>query len=131
MEISSETKVKVLVQYLGQMLNIKSSKTNEFVRLDLHRLQHISEFNQWQAKLILNHLSNITESDLHEVSNICATLSPGSVINSILKKTTYMLLVDKTIELSQFLISKGYDLPNYLLDGKTLQQAGLAVYEVN
>lgn len=29
----------------------------------------------------------------------------------------------------QYLISKGYDLPNYLLGGKTLNEAGLAIYE--
>ncbi len=29
----------------------------------------------------------------------------------------------------QFLQSKGYDLPHYLLSGKTLQEAGLAIYE--
>jgi hypothetical protein len=29
----------------------------------------------------------------------------------------------------QYLISKGYDLPNYLLGGKTLHECGLCIYE--
>jgi hypothetical protein len=32
------------------------------------------------------------------------------------------------LESYQYLISKGYDMPQYLLGGKTLQEAGLAEY---
>lgn len=37
--------------------------------------------------------------------------------------------IERQIHVYQFLQSRGYDLPNYLLDGKTLHEAGLAIYE--
>ncbi len=37
--------------------------------------------------------------------------------------------VKNQVQVYQFLQSKGYDLPNYLLGGKTLHEAGLAIYE--
>lgn len=39
------------------------------------------------------------------------------------------LQMSTNFQIFQYLISIGVDLPHYLLDGKTLQEAGLAIYE--
>lgn len=78
-------------------------------------------------KLILKPLSSITDEDAIEVQKLI-----GFRANRKFKQFIEMCNAtspESAIEIYQFLQSKGYDMPHYLLGGKTLEESGLAVYE--
>jgi hypothetical protein len=110
-----------------------------------------------EVKLILRPLSAITDEDAIEVSQMIMEEERGSIIQRIggevrvyQKSGNERVYITKewrgcfwengemydeqrssilTTECYQYLQSKGYDLPMWLLGGKTLKEAGLAVYE--
>jgi hypothetical protein len=157
MEITNEIKAKVFAQYLGQYsykdysaqgLGIRREKLvgveeNGIIWI-WDALSHRAE-NRPDAKLILKPLSSITDEDAIEVAKLQQEYEQKEEIRvafSIDEKNNGCL--DCLIEYKgyshdywqpvysptfQYLQSKGYDLPNYLLGGKTLKEAGLAIYE--
>ncbi len=142
MEITNEIKAKVFAQYLGQMAKIKTpdeceegEEGMENVDITGYFISTVSNHDRFHKYfLILNPLSYITDEDA--ISLYLVTT----------KTTWYAQMIEVEILASgkdiaasggymnnvfayQFLQSKGYDLPNFLLGGKTLQELGLAIYE--
>lgn len=117
---------------------------------------HFHDFNVENLKLILKPLDKITDEDAIEVANtfsrgnkwvihrndywvcLCDKFSNNEVRillhnNSVGYFRVYGTSVHdngmSSLFAYQYLQSKGYDLPNYYLDGKTLHESGLAIYE--
>lgn len=131
-EITSETKAKLFAQYLGKSLQFDD---NEFVLASINLAGTINThgwtFSAIDCKLILKPLSYITEAELLELVDVdfgeAANLLPDKidagnhVINEIRNGSgTFMA--------HQYLVSKGYDVPQYLLGGKTMHEAKLCIY---
>jgi len=157
MEITNEIKLKVFAQYLGQkaLTNKQSYKdpsagklsqvdisTNELVT-DGEGGYYLSDTSN--TKLILKPLSAISDEDAIEVCKLqqefkeqkdikvgfYIDIKNNGCLDCIIEwdgyKHDYFQPVYSTTY--QFLQSKGYDLPQYLLGGKTLQECGLAIYD--
>lgn len=131
MEHSNEIKAKVFAQYLGQ--SIKSNgKKYELTVLDpnnRHKKELFFALDN-EVQLILKPLSSISDEDAIEVAKIqrpqfkvTAELGRSLVEKSI--KGYHTL----TIRSYQFLLSRGYDMPQYLLGNKTLHECNLCCYE--
>ncbi len=135
MEITNEIKTKVFAQYLGQ-----EYKTGDLEEPKIFPIigETITCFEMYPNgtetdKIILKPLSAITHTDAFELYKIMVgndfeeryieTFKNGEGV----KHDSIM----KNVNAYQYLQSKGYDLPNYLLCGKTLNEAGLAIYETN
>lgn len=111
---------------------------------------------QNNAKLILKPLSSITDEDAIEVGKIIfgeeysvgevnrnndyevsvKVLKPNTTVNQNVRicfdgnfSNCNGYGLRNVLRAIQYLISKGYDLPNHLLDGKTLFESRLAIYE--
>ena len=148
MEITNEIKLKVFAQYLGQkaLTNKQSYKdpsagklsqvdisTNELVT-DGEGGYYLSDTSN--TKLILKQLSAISDGDAIEVAKI---ISYRKTNLEHLKEDIFDFFVDDNLIIKstvisinssfQYLQSKGYDLPQYLLGGKTLKEVGMAIYE--
>ncbi len=121
MEITAEIKAKVFAHYLGQKVFWQETE-GELTAYNLHGASTILE----PSKLILKPLSKITHENAVELYK---------AIKYNLRSTTFILQTLKALPFNkstiayQYLISKGYDLPHYLLGGKTLQECGLAIYD--
>ncbi len=142
MEISNEIKSKMFAQYLGQEVR-RDNYTTIQEKLTVPVLEYISDFIIWDTcKLILRPLSAITNEDAIEVANIMA--SPHIAMRLEKDETkikdckywiengliaTFTNNSYKHFAAYQYLQSRGYDLPQYLLDGKTLFETGMAIYE--
>jgi hypothetical protein len=134
MEITKEIKCKVFAQYLGRDLKTQTG-TVQLVGIHVDNFNrvfdavvlngnvtHTSETEN--VKLILKPLSAITDEDaivIHKIaqSQFLTVLQAKEYIDDYATKSTCY----------QYLQSKGYDLPNYLLNGKTLKEVDLAIYE--
>lgn len=139
MEISNEIKAKVFAQYLGQRILVKSL-TNYTCDLVLNN-PYNDHRNGMELKsaifnnaiLILKPLSQISDEDAIEVAHIGYGVERKQKINEnkdrYIKNVKIYFLNNPTAFVYQFLQSKGYDLPNYYLDGKTLFESNLAIYE--
>lgn len=149
MEITNEIKAKVFAQYLGQMVEVYNGDSKglprkliavggiddeEYVKLRLGsagsgQFVHACFIRNNECKLILKPLSAITDEDAIEVQKII-----GFMANKKFKQFFEICNAtspETAIEIYQFLQSKGYDMPHYLLGGKTLEEVGLAIYENN
>jgi hypothetical protein len=131
MEIDNEIKDKVFALYLGQRIRFINSRNNDWSVLMPSHLYLDNEF-----KIILKPLSAITDEDAVEVAQIImggfeALKNGKAFIKQIDKRESMVLNFHplSTLQAFQFLQSKGYDLPNYLLGGKTLHECNLAIYE--
>ena len=139
MKITNEIKAKVFAQYIFNPCVITMSETKGIVETIVIGLIQKGEGH---FKLILKPLSTITDEDAIEVAKIMA--SPHIAMrlekdDTRIRDAKYWIrngLIAtfncngyKALEAFQFLQLKGYDLPNYLLGGKTLNEAGLAIYE--
>lgn len=152
-EITNETKAKVFAQYLGQPLN-----SGKKILLNGERLDEIAT-GERDSILILKPLSAITDNDAIQVTRLgnndlgSGVVKIGNIYTDTFCKTImlhgehpnpfiskfYILFSGEfksgrfpAIQVGliyQFLQSKGYDLPNYLLGGKTLHESGLCIYE--
>lgn len=157
MEISNEIKAKVFAQYLAQKFIVHNSKQQFVCRGNTLELIMQDRMPWPTAKLILKRLSDITDKDAFAVGEleigiphlVLSREEKNSIVVSEIKRYVtqkvflssswetcgYCNELDDSISrcLSvnsyQYLISKGYDLPQYLLDGITLHEAGLAIYE--
>lgn len=144
--MTDEIKERVFAQYPFQRWKFKN-EAKGFEKAIKHRL-HLSEINDILYNpeykecggiiLILKPLSEITDEDAIQVDELISpqyssikyfhTSTRGKVwIRDILAGNQ----VSNVIQVYQFLQSKGYDLPYYILGNKTLQESGLAIYENN
>ena len=125
MEIRNEIKIKVFAQYFGQKLGRHGCIDNSV--LDIAEFDYIQRHNILsEVFLILKPLSAITEEHIKELFK---AISYGFMQTKFIVEVLEALPYKKAIIAYQFLISKGYDLPNYLLNNKTLQESGLAIYK--
>ncbi len=156
MEITNEIKTKVIAQYLGQNVAIPENYQFSGLRTDATigeltgvqdcfiKINGISGFYPYEHfKIILKPLSSISDEDAIDGyymsrAGICladretiAKWNPEAGIKTLVpngKRVIEKYLMED-VKVYQFLQSKGYDLPNYLLDGKTLKESGLSIYE--
>lgn len=150
MEITNDIKAKVFAQYIGQDVAIPKNYKFSGYRTDAPlaeligvydqsiKLQDINCFYPVQDfKLILKPISAITDEDkeycYHRHSENCSydyTQDYNGIKSAadhcFKKNPKHLFYLSNQY---QYLISKGYDLPHYLLGGKTLHEAGLAIYE--
>ncbi len=128
MEITTEIKAKVFAQYLLQKVKLTHIKKNheQIFQLEPYVIEEMIESKGFDFKLILKPLSEITHEDCTE---LYAAIKYGMKSSKFILEILQALPYNAAIIAYQYLISKGYDLPNYLLGGKTLQECGLAIYE--
>ena len=133
MEISNEIKGKVFAQYLGHNISYGHTLTGKIISDIEHGLLRDD------IKLIIKPLSSITDEDAIEASAViggASHLSKESQIKQLRDLfSSPNFWVNQTnisgykwFNCCQFLQSKGYDLPNYLLGGKTLHECNLAIF---
>ena len=126
MEITNTIKDKVMLPYFGQKVLVIGGDVVMFDKTWnwLHPV----------FKLKLKPLSSITDEDAIEAIQLIkvANTSFGFITKfSPIEKIKKVLLESKVLPFNtgQYLQSKGYDLPSYHLGGKTLFEAGIAIYE--
>lgn len=142
MEITNEIKAKVFAQYLGQYFKVgvfSGDLKNINIETDLSN-----------TMLVLKPLSSITDEDAIEATKhfgrapfiferVNDSIEVGFFDRGVISIGFNGKISDAGSEITrqgidyfisyQYLQSKGYDLPQYLLGGKTLKEAGLAIYE--
>lgn len=130
MEITDKIKAKVFGQYLGQVAEWKNTEyTNKYETEVMW--DNLEFFIGNKALLRLKPLSEISDSEAVEVAKMqVMPFIPYSetkkyLLDKNILKYSYMMNINQY----QYLQEIGYDLPNYLLGGKTLQECGLATYE--
>ncbi len=155
MEITNEIKAKVFAQYLGQKVYSETDfpKRNTLLGVieDIGVTRWYKEEGGLEDSFVIGHLkgdtflllkplSSITDEDKIELGqcfNVTTDEFDNTIykalsdifINQFLEKGNLTYTVYTILHAFQLLQSKGYDLPQYLLDGKTLKEAGLAIYE--
>lgn len=154
MEITNEIKKVVLAMYLGQKASIQLKGTSDIGYED--GINTLDGFLlDWQdeleyLKVNLKPITEITDEDAIEMAKIFGGVDGEIMINrptDVTNKDIYFVIQIFTNKPSwttysipkewgdnhgtsayQYLASKGYDLPHYLLGGKTLYESGLAIY---
>lgn len=141
MNITNETKAKVFAQYIGQNIQWGDSRNRIItMRLNGDEIDKTSrgELNYLELpkKLILKPFSAITDEDALDVAKFLwpnnteyQKAYDGKYYVDNLFNEDFEMYSPNSITIYQILQSKGYDLPHYLLGGKTLHEAGLAIYE--
>lgn len=146
MEITKETKIRLFAQYLGCKVEWMDESAVPFQRKGQRRFNLPDGFggvsrNIDHYALVLKPLSSITDEDAIELASIHkwkelwkedGYMDEEAINRSLIEKGNDMVtteLFKLPIKGYQFLQSKGYDLPQYLLGGATLKEAGLAIYE--
>ncbi len=157
-QISNEKKAKAFANYYGQPLSVNNQKKmvidGKFIDLILSGELASYSFSE-DVKIVLKPFNQMTDDDAIEVAKILGKryyeeLFPEEkpqdlkinkmsgvyyigdcLINLTTKVITYRRHPDSVamFQAYQYLQSKGYDLPNYFLGGKTLHESGLAIYE--
>jgi hypothetical protein len=132
-KVPSEIVEKLFFQYLGCDYVYCLSKCD-----GIHIINQVEPYPDYEGfspdyekskdLLIVKPLSSITDEEVIEVAKLCGVDAEivgvayiSGMIQSASKAISYVGF--------QYLQSKGYDLPQYLLGGKTLYEAGLAIYE--
>lgn len=151
MEISKEIKAKVFAQYLGEKINENNSTLYDtMVSVDLFNesictSNHIT-YKLDEVKLVLKPLSSITDEHMIWVYDTSHNLHQQRKLYPKEVAEKSMSLDDMKLQMNnrsvfmtggwlcntwnyQYLLSKGYDLEQFLLGYKTLHEAGLAIYE--
>lgn len=158
MGITNEIKARVFAQYLGCGVEIKTDKKERAILgvVGFKEPERVilrfpdDETPEWsyadldEFYLILRPLSEITDEDAIEVAKIIDSDAKDIYASEGTVHWTYEMFDEEfencidfysfppivaPIALFQYLQSRGYDLPHYLLGGKTLKEAGLAIYE--
>lgn len=130
MKISEGIKTSIVYQYFGQTYMYKNEfGTFKGVVGDYHTNTHVKNES---FVLFLKPYTAISIEDAYEVGKI-SDISDEEM-KLIEKKGGDIFKSIKNVSekvwfnVCQFLQSKGYDIPQYLLGGKTLEESGLAVY---
>ena len=144
MEISNEIKFKVALQYYGQPFlvcyNIENKPVIEtFSGKNIEEGMYEPDVQNKRELLILKSPFKNTELDKEffqllkeaESTSEDTLLKYNGIVGNIESSTDRfaMSMFHNSSVMYQYCISKGIDLPNYLLGGKTLKEAGMAIYE--
>ncbi len=140
MEITTEIKEKMFAQHQGQVAEWQMPGYTHKVETEIIQFDGIDFLTSHNAKIRLKPLPDISKKDALEVSKIiggASHLSEESQISQVrdllCSPNIYVNVTNisgiKWLLAFQYLELKGYDLPQQLLDGKTLHECGLAVYE--
>lgn len=144
MEITNEIKAKVFAWCLGQNVKLMVKMDSMYFGYDegvyvlagtiLDRLDDLVS-----CELVLKPLSKITDEECFEIAIMYGwsadnnhkkgLINSGKDIVSQLFYSEFTCYGMFAIRCFQYLQSRGYDLPHYLLGGKTLHECGLAIYE--
>jgi hypothetical protein len=155
MEITNDIKSKVFAQYFGQRLTGNSTVSGLFLdmpvksdkfKLILKPLSSIIDEDFMELAIVCGYVIGKVNRNDHYIWG--DYINNGGVHTGTFRidteKTSYKgkITTDSSngnprhdiytchaLNGFQFLQNKGYDLPNYLLSGKTLFEAGLAIYE--
>ena len=134
--MTNDIKFKVQLEYF----NCKIKSTKMGINCDWTTItdKTASRLNE-DFVLLLNPLSSLTDEDafvIYKLNNFRAfngkrTVPSKGITQWLIGKyfSGRKVKWDFNLASYQYLQSKGYDLPHYLLDGKTLKEAGLAIYE--
>ena len=136
MDIPNEIKTKILAKYLGQPFKMILNG-GEF-KVSPATLGNIQLLNP-EDKLILKPLSSLTDGDAKWIGSILThrdskknDVEEGRLfVDNILNndRLSFNYLTPNIISAIQYLEEYGYDLPQYFLEGRTLHEAGLAIYK--
>ncbi|MES2285815.1 MAG: hypothetical protein V4547_09025 [Bacteroidota bacterium] len=137
MEITNEIKAKIFAQYLGQKIQWRDTSETEVTTLTISELDRSEKITFLCIKLLLKPLFAISDEDALAISVIMQfteleeETTKIEYIKQVIPNLYPCSSCSKLIVLNvfQFLQSKGYDLPQYLLGGKTLFESGLAIYK--
>jgi len=120
MEISSDIKKQVLAQYTG--------RKTIFNKLQLKDLTSISEKDCIKIYDICFKDTSDDEFKIKTGKSISKFLNGFFTLSSI-SEYHHNINIRAVLLCFQYLQSEGYDLPQYLLGGKTLEEYGLANYK--
>ncbi len=155
MEVSNKIKATLFAQYMGRPIQYIPPEGQRVKKYSLFRftdwginifyaemywlVSGMAKFPLKDRFLVLKSISAITDEDAIE---FCKILYPYAWYTHTADKAKYCIdklfnsdedhtvyNFQRIIDGIQFLQSKGYDLPHYLLQGKTLKEAGIAIYE--
>lgn len=148
MEITNEIKLQVLFQYSNSEMLVSRYTPRKFKATEMfpELIQEIEDASEEfpfiymdKYKLILKPLSSITDEDAIEVAKMINGMASIMKEKDLIGEGKYFIdecfysnieyYPSYVINVYQYLQSKGYDLPQYLLGGKILFEAGLAIYE--
>lgn len=147
MEITNKIKSIVFAPYIGQLTYYDYTINRGIKRSQLRSVSNDGSIMVWdeqykclennpECKLILKPLSDLTNEDATKVSYLIGydreyddkiQLGKKFIDDVFINNGCY--LFTSILIVTQYLQSKGYDLPNYLLGGKTLGESGLSIYE--
>ncbi len=148
--ISKEIKAKVIAQYLGcktsgifendfilKGIFQSAYEDDDFIATIGSRKNFIEQHEVYieDLKLLLKPISSITDEHLKDLARLNQYRVDKDSVKYVVSFHKDILLGTKTDisirnpECWQYLQSVGYDIPNYHLGGKTLEQSGLAIYE--
>lgn len=124
MKITNEIKVKMFAKYLGERVVTRLG----YNKMTVSMLNIVNGGGCDELKLILKPISQISDEDANKIADIsgfdyrieCKQFELAGALMCDLYTFS---------EVHSYLESKGYDLPQFLLGGKTLQESGLAAYE--
>lgn len=156
--MKDEIKTKLFSEYMGCKISLDKSRFSEEEKDTFFTLSgvglntfQVKETRLWYNfetmydgalidKLVLKPMTKLHIDDAYKVAMILGEYRGDSFSVETICKTiieiiagTHFLAEDvkhlKFLMACQYLQSKGYDLPHYLLEGKNLKEAGLAIYE--
>ena len=141
MDIPNEIKTKILAKYSGQKAKLTRIDSKDDIYIGEHpelRNRHNNSSIK-SYKLILKPLSSLTDADAKWIGSILThrdskknDVEEGRLfVDNILNndRLSFNYLTPNIIWAIQYLEEYGYDLPQYFLEGRTLHEAGLAIYK--
>lgn len=139
MEITDDIRAKVMMQYIGQKIKLPDGSINVLTGVHKHNdkwwfsfggnAEHYLKIQY--CKVILKTQSKsmaFDEEDYMSFKKIEAIT--GELLKNATNKADFTEKMIFSSFLSyQYSVSRGIDVPQYFLDGKTLEEVGLAIYE--
>lgn len=148
MEITNKIKQTIFAQYVNSCkiemnkfgsdedvpTGEKSREIEDFDNIILSILMDEDAFETYEPKLVLKPKSTSENQMAFDEEDYLSFKKIESITGELLKdavgKDDFISKMTISSFLSyQYCVSRGIDLPQYFLDGKTLQEAGLAIYE--
>jgi hypothetical protein len=124
MKITNEIKVKMFAKYIGE----RTIDRFGYGTMTTDRLRIIEGGGNDELQLVLKPISQISDDDANKIADISGF--DYRIENKQFELAGALMCDLYTFsEVHSYLESKGYDLPQFLLGGKTLQESDLARYE--